>query len=169
MSEKPIQVPKADEFASPACLAHEMDPAYAGFLCERELAELLNALLGGERAGERVATALICDSPTAEAKALLEAVRRDEARFAAMLERLIVELGATPNPHVGALYDKAMAFQSFAARLDFLNRGQAWVARMLREALPRIKDDRIHRALKSVLGAHETNVARCEAVLRAIS
>ena len=48
-----------------------------------------------------------------------------------------------------------------AARLAFLNRGQGWVARKLREALPRIAEDDVHAALKEMLETHDANIARC--------
>ena len=154
--------------SSPVCYADEMDPRYAGYLGAAELVELLNALLEGERAGDKLARSFLRASPSAEATALLAAIERDEARFAAMLERIIRRLGADPSTQTGAFYDKAMAFEGFAARLAFLNRGQSWVVRKLDAALPRIKDDRIHAALKGMRGAHEANVARCAALLREI-
>ncbi len=153
------------EFSSPACYAHEMAQYYAGYLADAELVTLLNTLLEGERAGERLAEAFLAASPSAAGTALLEVVRRDEARFAVMLERLIKGVGAEPSAQVGAFYDKAMAIPGFAARLAFLERGQAWVVRKLSTALPRIKDDRIHAALMGMRGAHEANIARCEALV----
>jgi hypothetical protein len=156
-------------YSSPACQLHEADPAYAGYLGDDELIELLNTLLEGERAGDAVAAEFLAASPSAEARALLEAVGRDEARFAAMLARLVGRLGGTPSERVGSFRDKALAIEGFAPRLEFLNRGQAWVVRKLAETLPRIRDDRIHSALKGMLGAHEANIARCEALLKALA
>jgi hypothetical protein len=164
VAEKP-----ASGFSSPACLAHEMDPAYAGYLTDEELIALLNTLLEGERAGDEVAGAFLAASPSPEARTLLQAVQRDEARFAAMLARLIVKLGGTPSALTGAFRDKALAIEGFTQRLNFLNRGQGWVVRRLEEILPRVKDDRIHAALKGMLGAHRTNIARCEALIASLS
>ncbi|MFI4989170.1 MAG: DUF6306 domain-containing protein [Alphaproteobacteria bacterium] len=155
--------------SSPVCYAHEMAPAYAGYLPDAEVIALLDTLLEGERAGDRLAQDFLKASPNGAATVLLEAVRRDEARFAAMLARLIQHLGAAPSPRVGTFYEKAMAIEGFSERLAFLNRGQASVVRKLCQALPRIKDDRIHAALKGMLGAHETNIARCEALIATLA
>lgn len=156
-------------YSSPACLAHEMDPTYAGYLSDSELIELLNTLLEGERAGDKVAESFIPKLQSQEAKALLETIKRDEARFAAMLARLVKKLGGTPSNRIGAFYDKAMAIEGLTARLAFLNRGQSWVVRKLEETLPRVRDDRVHAALKGMLGAHEINIARCEALIQTAS
>ncbi|HLI13248.1 MAG TPA: DUF6306 domain-containing protein [Alphaproteobacteria bacterium] len=158
----------AKGFSSPACLAHEMDPAYAGYLGDAELVALLNLLVEAERAGDKVLGVFLAESPSAEARALLEAVRRDEARFTTMLTRHIEKLGGAPSQATGAFYGKAIAVEGFAARLAFLNRGQGWVVRKLKDALPRVKDDRLHSALKGMLGAHEANIARCEALVRSL-
>ena len=159
---------QSEGYSSPACLAHEMDATYGGYLSNAELIELLNILLESELAGDRVADAFIAECPTAEARTLLEAVKRDEARFAAMLTRLVEKLGGTPSVRVGGFYEKAVAVKGFAERLNFLNRGQSWVVRKLEEALPRIRDDRIHASLKGMLGAHATNIARCAALAESL-
>lgn len=160
---------KAAGFSSPACLAHEMDPGYAGYMSDAELVELLNLLLEGERAGAKALAAFLGASPNAEARTLLEAVKRDEARFAAMLQRQVASLGGVPSKRTGAFYEKALARDGLLERLSFLNRGQASVVRTLQAALPRVKDDRIHAALRGMLGTHETNIARCEALIRTLS
>src|SRR5579875_3230076 len=69
----------AKGFSSPACLAHEMDPAYAGYLGDAELVALLNLLVEAERAGDKVLGVFLAESPSAEARALLEAGRRAES------------------------------------------------------------------------------------------
>lgn len=144
-----------------------MESTYAGYLSDAELIELLNALLEGERAGNKVAEAFIAESQSPEVRGLLEGIKRDEARFAAMLARFVKKLGGTPSERIGGFYDKAMAIEGFGARLAFLNRGQGWVVHKLQEALPRVRDDRVHAALKGMLGAHEINIARCEALIQA--
>jgi Domain of unknown function (DUF6306) len=152
----------ARPYSSPACFAQEAEAVYLGYMSDGELIELLNTLLESERAGNKVAQAFLAESPSAEATRILEAVRRDKARFAAMLARLIRKLGGTSSPRIGAFYDKAMTIEDMVARLTLLNRDQGCVARKLQEVLPRIRDDLIHGALKAMLEAHEANIARCE-------
>jgi hypothetical protein len=43
-------------------------------------------------------------------------------------------------------------------RIAFLNRGQGWVVRKLREMLPRVRDDRLHVDLSAMLRSHEVNI-----------
>jgi hypothetical protein len=81
-----------------------------------------------------------------------------------MLSRQLKALGAVPSTQTGAFYDKAMAIADFRDRLAFLNRGQGWVVRKLREALPRVRDDGLHRDLADMLQSHEANIAFAEAV-----
>lgn len=149
----------AVEVSSPACSMHEADDAYRGFAGRDEVLAFLNELLEAERAGARVTleTARAADNnPTAE---LMRTIQRDEARWCAMLARHIKALGAAPSPNVGAFYTKAMAIADLGERIAFLNRGQGWVARKLREMLPRLRDDRLHAELAKMLRSHEANIA----------
>lgn len=149
----------AVEVSSPACSMHEADDAYRGFAGRDEVLAFLNELLEAERAGARVTleTAKAADNnPTAE---LMRTIQRDEARWCAMLARHIKARGAAPSPNVGAFYTKAMAIADLGERIAFLNRGQGWVARKLREMLPRFRDDRLHAELAKMLRSHEANIA----------
>ncbi len=76
-----------------------------------------------------------------------------------MLHRHLKALGAAPSSKVGAFYDKAMAIPDLTQRLAFLNRGQGWVVRKLREILPRVRDNALHADLAEMLRSHETNIA----------
>jgi Domain of unknown function (DUF6306) len=49
-------------------------------------------------------------------------------------------------------------------RLDLLNRGQCWIVRRLREALPKIDDDALHFDLKDMLEIHERTIEECAAL-----
>jgi nitronate monooxygenase len=44
-------------------------------------------------------------------------------------------------------------------RIIFLNRGQGWVVRKLREILPRIRDNHLQADLNEMLRSHEANIA----------
>jgi hypothetical protein len=82
-----------------------------------------------------------------------------------MLSEHLKALGQAPSSKTGAFYEKAMAITDMAARVAFLNRGQAWVVRKLREILPKVRDDRLHGDLKTMLEAHDANIARANTVL----
>jgi Domain of unknown function (DUF6306) len=155
------------ESFSPPCYLRDVDPAYAGYLTRAELIELLNELLEGERAGAKASAKCLAESDAKDMRTALRAVARDEQRFCGMLYRHILALGGAPSPETGAFYGKLMAIPGLPERLAFLNRGQGWVVRRLRDALPCVQDDRLHDDLKAMLQVHEANIRRCAGVLDA--
>jgi hypothetical protein len=143
---------------------HEADDAYMGYVGRDELVAFLNELLEAERAGARVTleSGRACESgPISD---LMLNIQRDEARWCGMLSRQLKRLGAAPSSKVGAFYGKAMAIADFGERIAFLNRGQGWVVRKLREILPRVRDDRLHAELADMLQSHEANITLADEV-----
>ena len=149
----------AGESSSPACSMHEADDAYMGYMAQEELIAFLNELLEAERAGARVTLESARAARSGPIAQLMSDIQRDEARWCAMLARHLKALGITPSMKVGAFYEKAMAITDLGERIAFLNRGQGWVVRKLREALPRIRDNHIHADLSEMLRSHEANIA----------
>lgn len=74
----------AASYSSPACLLHEVDPAYAGYMTDAEVLALLKAVYAETRAWPAGVT-----------------------RFAALLERHIKRLGGTPDAGSAPLRDDA--------------------------------------------------------------
>ncbi|MGE0733965.1 MAG: DUF6306 domain-containing protein [Alphaproteobacteria bacterium] len=148
-------------YASPPCFMHELNPAYLGYWNAAETVALLNELLEAERAGAKVATALGKTSGDAGIKTLLRGIGADEAHFCAMLRREIERLGAAPSLATGAFFDKVMAQKAVDAQVALLNKGQLWVVRRIRDALPRISDDALRSELKHMLDVHVHNIERC--------
>jgi hypothetical protein len=148
------------ESASSVCYAEQAEDSYMGFASREELLLALNELLEAERAGSRVClhTAQEVDDPALET--LVEDIQRDEAHWCAVLTKIILALGETPSTRVGAFHEKAMAIPNLPERLAFLNRGQGWVVKRLRQLLPKVRDDALHRALSTMLGAHQRNIDR---------
>jgi hypothetical protein len=153
------------ELSSPACSMAEADDAYMGYADKAELAAFLNELLEAERAGARVTLQSARIASAGPIANLMWTIQRDEARWCAMLIRHLKALGETPSTKVGAFYDKAMAIPDLAARTAFLNRGQGWVVRKLREILPRVRDDRLHADFAEMLQSHEANIAIANTVV----
>jgi hypothetical protein len=123
------------------------------------LIAFLNELLEAERAGARVtleSAHTAGDGPIAE---LLRTIQHDEARWCAMLSRHLKAFGETPSAKVGAFHGKAMAIADLGARLSFLNRGQGWVVKKLREWLPQVGEGPLHDDLADMLRSHEANIA----------
>ena len=128
------------------------------------LLDLLGQLLEGERAGARGVTVMSRLAKDDRSRAALGAIARDEARFCAMLSRHITRLGGEPSAATGAFYDRLLAIEDTRQRLDFLDRGQGWVVRKLRDALPGIDDSALRADLADMLETHERNLARSQAL-----
>ena len=153
--------PDADppvELSSPACSMHEADDAYMGYVGKDELIAFLNALLEAERAGARVTLESARTASSGPIAELMQTIHQDEAHWCAMLARHIKALGAIPSSTVGAFCGKAMAIQNLDERIIFLNRGQGWVVRKLREMLPRVRDNRLYADISEMLRSHEANI-----------
>lgn len=157
--------PTAPEVSSPVCYAAGASDLYMGFAEPAELVATLNVLLEAERAGAQVAASLVAEAPDAEFKALAKMIRADEVRWCRALLGALSALDAQPSDKVGDFYGKAMAIPGLEARLAFVNRGQAWVVRKLRELLPRVRDDSLHKTLLEMLAAHERNIESAEQAL----
>jgi hypothetical protein len=86
-----------------------------------------------------------------------------------MLLKQLKALGAPASTKVGAFHDKAMAIEGLPERIAFLNRGQGWVVRKLKEMLPKVRDDALHCDLSDMLRSHEINIERANEALRTTS
>ena len=132
--------------------------APTGPISRDELIDFLNELLEAERAGARVALDSARDAKDPETVKLLKAIQDDEARWCAMLLRQIRVLDGAASPRMGAFHGKAMAIGDLKERLAFLNRGQGWVVRKLREVTPRVRDDALFADLSHMLSSHIANI-----------
>lgn len=159
------KLPDTPQPASPPCTMNEMSPEYFGYLDTESILALLDQLLEAERAGARGVASLSRQASDPATHDLLHEVAGDEARFCAMLSGHIMRLGATPSRKTGAFYDKLMAVKDHTDSLVLLNRGQDWVARTIRDILPRIQDGSLHKDLKHMLDVHVENIRRCDALL----
>ncbi len=146
----------AGEPASPVCYAREADDAYMGFLSHAELVAFLNMLLEAERAGARAAARLAVDLADPAAQAAMRELHANETYCCRLLLDEIAALGELPSPRTGEFYVKLMAVEGNDARVAFLAKGQRWVARKLRETLPKIRADGLHARLTEMLALHET-------------
>ncbi|HTO42066.1 MAG TPA: nitronate monooxygenase [Rhizomicrobium sp.] len=151
--------------ASPTCYAKEADDSYMGYASRDELLAFLNELLEAERAGARVTARTSSDASDPAIKTLMREIYHDEAHWCAMLLRWIANLDGAASPKVGAFYEKCMVISDLRERMAFLNRGQGWVARKLREMLPKTRDDALHADFADMLKSHEENIARANAAL----
>jgi 5,10-methenyltetrahydrofolate synthetase len=159
-------------YSSPACYAHEIAAGYFGeepAMSREDVLSLLNTLLEAERAGAKVLAAFLDDyARDSAAWRQVSAVQRDEAKNCAILIGLIRRLEGTPSGATGEFLGKALAVEGRVARLRFLNRGQGWVARKIREALPDIDDPGVRSALSVMYDSHLLNIEACEALIETL-
>lgn len=131
-----------------------------------ELAALLNTLLEAERAGAKAIAAFLAH-PAFDPDAAGDMLRihRDESRNCAVLMGLLQHVGAEASGATGSFLEAALEVEGHRERLVFLNRGQAWVARRIAAALPRITEPRVHEELQAMHASHVANIAACENLL----
>jgi Domain of unknown function (DUF6306) len=128
-----------------------------------ELGALLNQLLEAERAGAKLLAAYVDElAPRSPLVARLSGVQRDEARNCAVLIHYLLEAGVAPGSATGEFYRKGLAIRDWRERLEFLNRGQAWVARRIAAALPRLPASACKQALQAMHHSHLVNIGLCE-------
>jgi hypothetical protein len=81
------------------------------------------------------------------------------------LYKTIRRLGGVASHDTGAFVQKTLAVDGLAARLAFLNKGQAWVVRKIDQVLPEVEDDAARAMLVEMRVSHLDNIAACEALL----
>lgn len=151
--------------SSPPCYAAEF-PGYFGEAPDPAVVDGLNALLEAERAGARV-LAVLRDSVEVSSPlhALLKALQKDEGANAVLLYQTLRRLGGVASHETGAFVGKTLAIDGLAARLHFVNKGQAWVVRRIEALLPVVQDAEARAMLEEMRRSHQANIAACEAAL----
>lgn len=145
--------PPEIELSSPVCYAPEFERAR-----NAELITRLNELLEAERAGVRVSIQTLAQVQDPATRCLIEAVHHDEAQWCSMLLHAIRDMDGKSSNRTGDFFQKAMAISDVNERLAFLNRGQGWVVKKLREILPMINDPILSQNLTRMLNAHVGNL-----------
>ena len=137
-------------------------------LSSEELVAFFNELLEAERAGAKVLSVMVAEGEAPGGRSLLREIAHDEARYCALLTRLIDAQGGVPSTATGSFRDKVLACDSLIERLELLNRGQSWVVRKLEQALPQISDIAISTELAEMRDTHRANVAACRVLLEGL-
>jgi hypothetical protein len=139
--------------------------AWAPSMDGAEYGALLNQLLEAERAGAKLLSAYLDELPLGSFRwKSVRAVQLDEARNCAVIIHLLLDAGVAPSAAVGDFYDRGLAIRGMRERLQFLNRGQAWVAKRIAVALPRVPPGG-RAALQEMYDSHLLNIDDCEALL----
>lgn len=136
-------------------------------MTREELGSLLNVLLEAERAGAKLLAAYLDELPArSDAWTQMNLIQRDEARNCAVLIHFLLQADVLPSPATGDFYQKGLAIQGWRERLEFLNRGQGWVAKRIREALRRMPPSAVRTALASMHDSHLVNIGICQELFR---
>ncbi|MFB5283431.1 DUF6306 domain-containing protein [Peribacillus sp. Hz7] len=125
---------------------------------KQALFDLLNALLEAERAGVQTANYLLEKHQSEELDAQYKQVKKDEAWSCAGLHQAILREGGTPSKQTGAFADKVIALETLQEKLTLLNKGQAWVARKIDEALAYDIHPDTELFLQEMKEKHHTNI-----------
>ena len=133
---------------------------------KQPLLDLLNALLEAERAGVETANHLLKHHPSAELDAQYKQLKKDEAWSCAGLHKAILREGGEPSMAVGAFADKVIALETLKEKLVLLNKGQAWVARKIDEAISFGTQPETEAFLKEMKDKHHTNIDEMEKYLQ---
>ena len=149
-----------EALSSPVCYANEASDEYSGHATREELIAFCNELLEAERAGARITARSAAEASETVTRDLLRDIQKDEARWCAMLLKWLGHLDGVPSSRVGAFYEKCLVIADLKERIAFINRGQGWVVKKLREMLPRVRDDAMHADFKAMLESHEENIRR---------
>jgi hypothetical protein len=136
---------------------------------DERLVAVLNTLLEAERAGAQTLGVFVKEyKPGSTARHRLRSIQIDEGANCVVLMDLIHELNGPPTLKTGAFLEKAVAVHGKVERLEFLNRGQVWVVRRLREALLLAPRGPISDALQKMLDSHVRNIGACDRLIEEV-
>ena len=130
-------------------------------MSEAETTALLNfynMLLEAERAGVTVLSELNKQAEDRLLKPILKKFLRDEGVNCRILVSLIHDINAKPSDKTGAFVDKIRALDNLDEKIQLLIRGQAWVARKIKEFRFNLPAGSAYWFLEAIKRQHEENV-----------
>jgi hypothetical protein len=123
-----------------------------------KLLDFYNMLLEAERAGVTVLSELNMQVEDRRLKPILEKFLRDEGVNCRILVSLIHDLNAKPSDKTGAFVDKMRALDNLDEKIQLLIRGQAWVARKIREFQNHLPTGSAYLFMDAIKVQHQENV-----------
>jgi hypothetical protein len=126
-----------------------------------EVVQQLNELLEAERAGVETAAQLSHEASDESLRTFLQRLRADESWSCAGLWRAIENLGGVPSRSKGDFAAKVAKQPTMRARLELLNRGQAWVVRRLDSLLAADLPAEVKEFLLEMRRRHVVNIEDC--------
>jgi hypothetical protein len=131
------------------------------------LLDLYNMLLEAERAGVTVLNELVQLVEEERLTAALKKFLRDEGANCRVLMNLIHDIGETPSDKTGAFVGKVRALENLDEKINLLIRGQAWVARKIREFHNLVPAGSPYLFLEAIKMQHEENVGALQKYVEA--
>lgn len=122
------------------------------------LLDFYNMLLEAERAGVTVLSEMNKQVEDQRLKPILEKFLRDEGVNCRILVSLIHDLNAKPSGKTGAFVDKIRALDNLDEKIQLLIRGQAWVARKIREFQNHLPTGSAYLFMDAIKVQHQENV-----------
>ena len=122
------------------------------------LVNFYNMLLEAERAGVTVLSELNMQTEDRRLKLILKRFLRDEGVNCQVLVDLIYDLNAKPSDKTGAFVEKIRELENPDDKIQLLIRGQAWVARKIKEFRFILPTGSPYWFLKAIQLQHEENV-----------
>ena len=122
------------------------------------LKDFYNMLLEAERAGVTVLGELVQQVEEERLTPVLKKFLRDEGVNCRILVSLIHDLNAKPSDKTGAFVDKIRALDNLDEKIQLLIRGQAWVARKIREFQSHLPAGSAYLFMDAIKAQHEENV-----------
>jgi hypothetical protein len=122
------------------------------------LLNFYNMLLEAERAGVTVLSELNMQTEDRQLKPILKKFLRDEGVNCRILVSLIDDLDAKPSEKTGAFADKVRALNNLDEKIQLLIRGQAWVARKIKEFRFNLPAGSAYWFLEAIKKQHQENV-----------
>ena len=122
-----------------------------------ELIDWLRMLLRAERAGARL---MLDSAGQTDDPGLLRRfaqLHHGEAESCRRLRHCLERLGVERGQGMGEFHAKAMAIPDLQARMEFIARGQRWVARQVQERLPALEPAWLRDELTVVLHLHQAS------------
>jgi nitronate monooxygenase len=126
-----------------------------------EVVDRMQELLAAERAGVRCLVVMADQASDGERKTFLSALRNEEGRYCAGLNRLLRARGVAPGQTVGAFADKVLALPGEAERLALLVKGQSWVLRKIDEIQQHALTGEEKSFFAEMREGHEAGIAAC--------
>jgi Domain of unknown function (DUF6306) len=122
------------------------------------LLNFFNMLLEAERAGVAVLSELNMQTEDRRLKPILKKFLRDEGVNCRILISLIHDQNAKPSDKTGTFVDKIHALDNLDEKIQLLIRGQAWVARKIKEFRFNLPAGSPYWFLEAIRVQHDENV-----------